>query len=193
MRVPILKAGLVAAIAAAIAVSVTGCSILQDALIPRSEDASLNIQDTPVTISGNHVTTACFDFTTPEIGEQWELQPNAEQCIADVRWPGSDYLTTVRVRVQRGDISFALAQRTFLDVGYQDVEGRELTIDGQPAYFFDMVDPEGLKQSVAIIELPEGRFRHGDTPLTSIFIGGYALEDGDTNQVFSIANSVQIH
>ncbi len=193
MRVPILKAGLVAAIAAAIAVSVTGCSILQDALIPRSEDASLNIQDTPVTISGNHVSTACFDFTTPDIGQEWEIHPDASECVADVRWPDSNLLTTIRVRVQTGKVSYDSAERSLRKAGYEDITGSEITIDGRPAYAFKLVDAMGLSQDIIIVTLPDGRFTLDGTPLTSIFVGGYSLMDAETNYVNAIAHSIEIH
>lgn len=193
MRAHILKNLVATAVAGAIAVTAAGCSLLPDGLLPGGEAGEINVADTPVTLSGNHVSTACFDFTTPDIGQEWEIHPDASECVADVRWPDSNLLTTIRVRVQTGKVSYDSAERSLRKAGYEDITGSEITIDGRPAYAFKLVDAMGLSQDIIIVTLPDGRFTLDGTPLTSIFVGGYSLMDAETNYVNAIAHSIEIH
>lgn len=153
----------------------------------------LNVAGTTATIDGNHVSTACFDFTTPDIGAEWVLHPEPLNCVADVNWPDSDQLTMIRVRAQTGELVPEDLESTFLEAGYESVDMTEGIVDGQTAYTFAVEDPYGLRQSIVIITLPEGRFSVDGTPLTAIFVGGYALGEGSENQVQQIVDSIEIH
>lgn len=182
-----------------LALALTGCSGLlpgnstgQPDSVPGSGEA-INVAGTEATLEGNSVSTECFDFTTPDIGADWVLHPEPFDCVADVNWPDADQLTMIRVRAQTGEFSVSAMEDSFRKAGYEDVEGIPSTVDGQDAYTFDLVDGFGLHQTIAIIALPQGRFSVDDVPLTSIFVAGYAMGEGDQDQVRQIVDSIDIH
>ena len=154
----------------------------------------VNILDTPVTLTdGVFVDSACFDFTVLDYGDGWELRPNPTGCVADIRWPGSDELTTILVRPQTGDASLDVMRSTLDEGGAVLVDEQEFTVDGLEAYSVWFDDGSGLEKKVTIIHLPEGHFNGDGEPITSIFISGYSYNEEMEAMVDSVVESFDVH
>jgi hypothetical protein len=156
-------------------------------------DESIDVIDTPATIEGNRVSTACFAFTAPDIGEPWVLSPYASNCQTEVNWSTGDMLTRIIVKVQTGDTSVAEMEASFTDAGFQMLESVDKEVNGQAAHVYQYLDLYGLMGSAVVIDLPPGRFHANGEPVTDLFIAGSTHSEGLMAVFEELVFSIEIH
>lgn len=156
-----------------------------------------NIKDTPVTLVGNTVESACFTFKMPSQYE-YEINPESIECKAAIRLKGGDSLSQINIQAQVGEdtVESALdkAEEAAKQAGKHDsFKGERVSINGQEAA---VVYVEGgayqLLQALYFIPDNNRAFALDTRNITSYIINGPAYNSALKDVIDEVAQSFKI-
>lgn len=135
---------------------------------------TMAIEDTPVTLSGGVVTSACFTFDMP-VALDFEINPNSAGCQTAIR-VGTDNLLAITVGAQSGsadlDDFFASIEEAAGGTDATSFSTDTVMISGVASGVAYFENGYGLPQAFYMIPAPVGAFESAGEPVTSFFISG---------------------
>ena len=166
-----------------------GAQILSGDLLRDAEPRS--IANTPVSVAGNTVDSACFSFDLPA---GYIINPEASTCQVELRLDnGTDTgvaLTSIQVAAQNGGDTTEDFLATLEEAGATDFQ--TVTIDGIESTKAEVVNGFGLPQIVYFIPDTSGKFLASNGAVTSYIIFAPGGDEEVVSVVEGIVNSFQL-
>ena len=142
---------------------------------PTSNNQSIDIKDTLVSVVGGKVDSTCWSFDMPE---GYKLHGKSISCQARVFF--SDALGSVTVQPQTGDITIQSAKESINKLendGAKIYSQEVIKVDGKDTLKVVHDDPMGLKSDMYIVIDNSKKFSYEGDLITSYMITGYSYND----------------